>query len=97
MKQSILNKHPVVYGIFLPDNEYEDYDHIVPAVGIRYTNEDGYDENDELISYDLYNKKAVEQKMSEEEFGATRKTIDTKENNGDGCIPIDVSINQLRE
>ncbi len=96
MKRSILNKHPVIFGIFLPDSDCddEDYDHIVPAVGIRYKNEDEYDEDDELISYDLYDKEAIEQKMSEDEFASTRTTIDTKEDADDGCIPLNVSVNQ---
>jgi hypothetical protein len=92
MKQSILRKHPVIVGIFLPDMECEDYDHIVPAVGIKYKTEDKYDRDDELIYYDLYDKKKIEKKMTEEEFGSTRETIDEKEDADDGCIPLDVSF-----
>ncbi|CAF1199086.1 unnamed protein product [Adineta steineri] len=90
MKQSIIRKHPVIFGIFLPGMDYEDYDHIVPAVGIRYKNENEYDQEDELIYYVLNHKKEIEKKMSEDEFGSTRETIDIKEDADDGCIPLDI-------
>ena len=92
MKQSLLRKHPVMFGIFLPDMEYEDYDHIVPAVGIRYRNEKEYDEEDELIFFDLYDRDEIEVKMNEKEFGSTRTDIDTRADADDGCIPLDVSV-----
>lgn len=83
MKQSILRKHPVIFGIFLPGNDYEDYDHIVPAVGIRYINEKEYDQDDVLIYYDLYKKEEIKKKMNEDEFGATRETINRKDEDDD--------------
>jgi hypothetical protein len=92
MKQSILRRHPVIFGIFLPKSNYEDYDHIVPAIGIRYKNTDEYDQDDELIYYGLYEEKKFEKTMTEEEFGSTRKTIDDKEDADDGCIPLNVSF-----
>jgi hypothetical protein len=92
MKQSIIRKHPVIFGIFLPGMDCEDYDHIVPAVGIRYKNENEYDQEDELIYYVLYHKEEIEKKMSEDEFGSTRETIDIKEDADDGCIPLNVSF-----
>jgi hypothetical protein len=76
--------------------DYDDYDHIVPAVGIRYKNEDEYDEDDELIFYDLYDKEVIKKKLSEDEFGSTRATIDKKEDPYDRCIPLDVSMNQRK-
>ncbi|CAF0975605.1 unnamed protein product [Didymodactylos carnosus] len=91
MKRSILRRHPVMFGIFLPDMDYEDYDHIVPAVGIRYKNEDEYDPDDELIYYDLYDEEKIEKTMSEDEWGSRRKSMCTKEEADDGCIPLDVS------
>ncbi len=92
MKRSILRRHPVIFGIYLPDMDYEDYDHIVPAIGIRYKNKDEYDSDDELIYYDLYDDEQIESKMNEDEFGSTRETIDQKEDVDDGCLPLDVSF-----
>jgi hypothetical protein len=81
-----------MFGIFLPDVDYLDYDHIVPAVGIRYRNENEYDSDDELICYDLYEDEKIEKHMNEEEFGSTRRAIHTKEDADDGCLPLDVSF-----
>ncbi|CAF3985144.1 unnamed protein product [Adineta steineri] len=75
MKRSILRRHPVIFGIFLPGMSYEDYDHIVPAVGIRYQNEDQYDPHDKIIYHDLYEDRRFEKNLNEDEFGATRETI----------------------
>ncbi|UJR11207.1 hypothetical protein I4U23_015388 [Adineta vaga] len=90
MKRCILQRCPIIFAIFLPGMDYEDYDHIVPAVGIQYQNEDEYDPDDKLIYYDLYAKKQIKKRLNNEEFGATRRTIDYKKNAGDGCLPIDI-------
>lgn len=91
MKRCLLRQHPVMFGIFLEGMGYEDYDHIVPAVGIRYRNEDEYDEEDELMFYDLYSRDKIEVQLSEEAFSATRTSIDNKDED-DGCIPLDVRV-----
>jgi hypothetical protein len=91
MKRSILRKHPVMFGIFLPYIHYLDYDHIVPAVGIRYEHEDRYDPDDILIYHDLFHDKKIEKNMSEDELGSTRRAIHKKENARDGCIPLTAS------
>ena len=71
---------------------YHDYDHIVPAVGIRYTNPDEYDPADVLISYDMYDDEAIEKCLNETDFGATRQKIDSKHDADDGCLPLDVIL-----
>ena len=95
MKQSLIRQHPVFFGIFLPDMEYDDYDHIIPAVGIRFSNPDEYDPADVLISYDMYNEEATEKCLNEVDYGATRQTIDAKDDNEDGCLPLDVMFSFL--
>lgn len=90
MKQSLLREHPVMFGIFLPDCEFDDYDHIVPAVGIRYRTKDEYDSEDVLICYDMYSKESIEECLNEHDFGATRESIDQKTDADDGCLPLDV-------
>ena len=97
MKQSILNKHPVIFGIFLPNDEYDDYDHIVPAVGIRYRNESEYNENDELIYYDMYSTTSFKKKLNEDEFAATRANIDKKMRASDGCLPLNVKFSSKKK
>ena len=93
MKQSLLREHPVIFGIFLPDDEFEDYDHIVPAVGLCYKNEDACDiHDDKIIYFDLYDDENVEKCMSAAQFGATRRSINRKRNSDNGCLPLDVSI-----
>ncbi|CAF4092501.1 unnamed protein product, partial [Adineta steineri] len=74
------------------------YDHIVPAVGIRYQNEDQYDPHDKIIYHDLYEDRRFEKNLNEEEFGATRETIndgvdddeeeESDDEDDDGCLPL---------
>ncbi|CAF1446889.1 unnamed protein product [Adineta steineri] len=90
MKRSILRRHPVIFGIFLRFMSYKDYDHIVPAVGIQYQNEDQYDQHDKIIYHDLFDVEQIEKNLNEDEFGSTRETIDAKKNANDGCLPLNV-------
>lgn len=76
--------------------EYEDYDHIVPAIGIRYSNPNNYDPDDKVIYYDLYRKRPFEGTLSEDEMGATRTMVSRKTNSSaDGYIPLQVIITIL--
>ena len=93
MKRSLLREHPVMFGIFLPGLEFDDYDHIVPAVGICYENEDGCDNcRDKIIYFDLYNQENVEKCLSKTEFSVDRESIHQKRISSDGCLPLNVSI-----
>lgn len=92
MKRSLLRKHPIMFGLFLPCMDCEDYDHIVPAVGIRYQNKGNFSPNDKIIYYDLYDDEKIERSMNAEDFGATRLSINKKRKANDGCIPSNVSI-----
>ncbi|CAF3485641.1 unnamed protein product [Rotaria sp. Silwood1] len=67
-----------------------DYDHIVPAIGIQYKNPNGYDPDDKLIYYDLYEKTSLEGTLSEDEMGSTRTMVSRKPNAEDGCIPLEI-------
>lgn len=92
MKRCLINKYPVMFGIFLCGDDCDDYDHIVPAVGIQYTKENEYDPKDTIIYQDLYSRKRIKRSMNVEDFGATRKSIYWKAQADDGCIPFDVSF-----
>ncbi|CAM4944651.1 unnamed protein product [Rotaria socialis] len=83
MKLSVLRKHPIMFGIFLPDDDCDDYDHIVPAIGIRYRYPNAYDPDDILIYYDLYSSRgcAVERPKGKMSKGKNieRKNIENDE------------------
>ncbi|CAF1141238.1 unnamed protein product [Adineta ricciae] len=92
MKKSILHRHPVIFGVCLESSSgFETYDHIVPAVGIRYRNEDEYDPNDELIYYDLFSRDEMKRHMNEEEFGSTTTIMCEKDYAEYGCIPLNIN------
>ena len=90
MKRSLLRGHPVMFVAYLLYMKDEIYDHIMPAIGIKFNVEDEYDPEDVLIYFNLYHDKKIERKMSENELAATRKTC--RKHCGDGgCIPLNVS------
>ncbi|CAF1993420.1 unnamed protein product [Rotaria magnacalcarata] len=76
MKISLLRKHPIMFGIFFPNNDCDDYDHIVPAIGIRYRYPNAYDPDDILIYYDLYSPRPYKKCLNEETMASTRADID---------------------
>ncbi|CAF4661981.1 unnamed protein product [Rotaria magnacalcarata] len=86
-----------MFGIFLPGMDSNDYDHIVPAVGIRYKNTNEYDPDDTLIYYDLYVDRKFEGTLSEDEMGSTRKMISRQMNACDGRIPLEVTVSKWDE
>ncbi|CAF1367197.1 unnamed protein product [Rotaria sordida] len=88
MKLSLLRKHPVMFGVFLPDDDCDDYDHIIPAIGIRYRYSNAYDPDDILIYYDLYSPRAFEKSLNEEKMASTRAEMSTNTNIRDERIPL---------
>lgn len=81
------------YLLYLKD---EAYDHIMPAVGIQYSDENRYDPEDVLIYYNLYHEKQIQRKMAANELASTRKTC-TKHCGQGGCIPLEVMKSIQRE
>ncbi|CAF3341169.1 unnamed protein product, partial [Rotaria socialis] len=90
MKRSILRRNPIMFGIFLRYMDYEDYDHIVPAIGIRYKTENEFDPEDVIIYYDLYKKKVFEGILNENKMGSTREFTRAKKYAGNAWIPLDI-------
>jgi hypothetical protein len=90
MKRSIVRGHPVMFVVFLLYMQADDYDHIMPAIGVRFKNEDEYDPDDILLFHNLFHERQFESKMKEGELIATRKSCRRHCGEG-GCIPRDVS------
>ena len=76
-----------VYLLYMKD---EVFDHLMPAIGLRFNLEDVYDPDDTLIYFNLFHDRMIERKMSEHELAATRKTCRKHCGEG-GCIPLNVS------
>ena len=90
MKRSIISEHPVMFVVYLLYSHEDDYDHIMPAIGIQFRDKNQYDPEDVLLYYNLFHEKQIQRKMSRNELAATRKTC--RKHGGDGgCIPVDVS------
>jgi hypothetical protein len=91
MKRSIIRGHPVMFVAYLLYFHDKDYDHIMPAVGVTFSDENQYDQDDQLIYYNLFHDKQIQRKMSKNDLAATRKTC--RKHCGDGgCIPLNVSL-----
>lgn len=73
--------------ILYVNREY--YDHIMPAVGIEYQNENQYDPSDVLIFYNLFHQKQIRRTLNEQDFLTTKKNCRKHCGEG-GSIPRDV-------
>lgn len=91
IKQCIVRGYPVMFIVYLLYMHEEDYDHIMPAIGVRFTDEQRYNPDDVLIYFNLFHQKLIERKMSDTDLAATRKTCRKHCGEG-GCIPLNVSI-----
>ena len=91
MKQHLLNDVPVIFGEFLADEEdSEDYDHIVPATGIRYQGApDALHLDDTLVFANNFSKENYN--LSFRDLKATRKSCNADLDDG-GCIPQEVDF-----
>lgn len=89
IKRSIIQGNPVMFCVFLLYSQGQDYDHIMPAIGVRFEHEDIYDPNDELIFFNLFHDRLIERKMNETDLIATRKNCRKHCGEG-GCIPYNV-------
>ena len=91
LKKSIIGGHPVMFVAYLLYSKADDYDHIMPAIGIEFKNENKYDPEDVLIYYNLFHEKQIRRTMNKDDLGATRKTCRKHCGEG-GCIPFNVSL-----
>ncbi|CAF1544013.1 unnamed protein product, partial [Rotaria sp. Silwood1] len=62
IKRSIKQGYPVMFVAYLLYMHDELYDHIMPAIGIRYRDTNKYDPNDVLVYFNLYHQRLIERK-----------------------------------
>merc|ERR1711881_92095 len=76
---------PVVLGFYLSECSDADYDHIMPAIGVRTAHNDTrYHGKDVLIINNNYMKQSISHTF--DNFKGTRKSCARTEKKG-GCIP----------
>ncbi|UJR19564.1 hypothetical protein I4U23_022694 [Adineta vaga] len=92
LKNHLIEGHPCIITVFLDyDEKDDDYDHIMPAIGIEYNpSHQSYDPNDILLFYNLFDLKLIERKLSIDDMIKTRNTCKCKTSGG-GCIPRDIN------
>ena len=66
VKQHIHSGHPVIMAVYYNDSEdwNEDYDHIVPAVGVRSSSWSRYLGADKLVFHDNYTRRSFTRRFS---------------------------------
>jgi hypothetical protein len=86
-KNHLASGHPVIFGAYLTDGFGDpDYDHIMPATGIRYESLASYAASDELTYTDNYGHAIVRPIGT---LSATRVTCGYSSAQG-GCIPSEI-------
>lgn len=95
LKKHLIKQHPCIITVFLHDDDDDDrseeYDHIMPAVGIEYKGlDDEYDPNDVLLLYNLFDLKLLKRQLSENDMIKTRDTCKSPTETG-GCIPRQIT------
>ncbi len=89
LKQHIVRQHPCIVTVYLDDadDKDDDYDHIMPAIGIEYTGTDySYDSKDVLLFYNLFDLKLLERQLSIDDMIKTREACNHTTATG-GCFP----------
>ncbi|CAF1621171.1 unnamed protein product [Rotaria magnacalcarata] len=89
IKRSIIQGHPAMFGAYLSYMQEEDYDHIMPAIGVRFQDEHEYNPEDVLFYYNLFREKLIERTMSKDDLAATRKTCRKHCGEG-GSLPLNI-------
>jgi hypothetical protein len=84
LKSNLAIGYPAYFGAYLTDgNNDPDYDHIMPATGIAYTNLSAYDPSDVLTYNDNFGDQIV---RPASQLSATRASCSYNSTQG-GCIP----------
>jgi hypothetical protein len=83
LKRQIVNETPSIMAVYLSGRSDSSYDHIIPVVGVKYTDLSRFDEADEFIVNDLA-KRQVTRPISS--YVATRQDC-AYAGDDSGCIP----------
>ena len=89
LKAHLLQGHPCIITTYLDDvdDKSDEYDHIMPAVGIQYSGtKDSYDPTDVLLFHNLFDLTLLERQLSTNDMIKTRDTCKDATETG-GCIP----------
>jgi hypothetical protein len=84
MKQQLLKGRPTIFTVFITDGDGDpDYDHIMPAVGIRSTSATAFDRNDVLV---FNTNLGAQLERALKDLVGTRKSCSTRGQEG-GSVP----------
>jgi hypothetical protein len=90
LKKHLIQGHPCIIAVYVNDADNDpSYDHIMPAIGIRYQTEDSYDPEDTLLFYNLFELKTLERELSTNDMLKTRQMCKESTIQG-GCLPYHV-------
>lgn len=91
LKKHLIQGHPCIITAYVNDaNDDQQYDHIMPAVGISYQKtQSSYDPKDTLLFYSLFELKTLERELSTQDMIKTRQKCDKSTIQG-GCFPYNV-------
>ncbi|CAF1178879.1 unnamed protein product [Didymodactylos carnosus] len=95
LKKQLMGHFPCIFTVYVTDLDEVapsiEYDHIVPAIGIKYSTKtsDKYDSTDELYFFSLFENKVLHRKLCETDMIKTREKCDSDTLSG-GSIPKDV-------
>ncbi|CAF1409681.1 unnamed protein product, partial [Didymodactylos carnosus] len=88
LKQNLIKKYPCIITAYLYGEKDEDYDHIMPVIGIDYQTKDVYDDNDVIYFHNLFQNQITQRRL--DTMMSTRKSCKKDVFDG-GCIPKDVT------
>ncbi|CAF2513620.1 unnamed protein product [Rotaria sp. Silwood2] len=93
LKQHLVRQHPCIIAVYVDDadDKSDEYDHIMPAIGIQYSGTDHvYNPQDVILFYNLFDLKLLERQLSKKDMiktrGACKNTTDTG-----GCLPQQIN------
>ncbi|CAF1382063.1 unnamed protein product [Rotaria magnacalcarata] len=93
LKKHLVQRHPCIIAVYIADTEEkdDDYDHIMPAIGIQYSeSDDKYDPQDVLLFYNLFDLKLLERQLGTNDMVKTRRTCKNTADTG-GCLPQQIN------
>jgi hypothetical protein len=95
LKHHLIQQHPCIIAVYLDDDNDDDksdeYDHIMPAIGIQYSDTaTSYDSSDVLLFYNLFDLKLLERQLSVDDMIKTRNACKSSTEAG-GSLPRQIN------